>query len=398
METEIHLLCSSAHEMRSLSTSSVDLVVTSPPYPMIAMWDSVFGDQDDRIRSHLEAGKGSDAFESMHQLLDRTWMECDRLLKPGGIACINIGDATRTIDGDFQLYSNHSRILKTFLDRGYAALPDILWRKQTNAPNKFMGSGMLPVGAYVTYEHEYVLVLRKERRRQFRNEEEKKLRRQSAFFWEERNTWFSDVWYDIKGTPQTLVKKDARDRSAAFPFELAYRLISMFSIKKDVVLDPFAGTGTTLAAALATGRSAIGVEIDSSLVNIGWKLLAAIPEFANRYTHARLLRHMQFAAERTQEGKPLKHTNRYYQFPVMTSQETELLISDVVGSMVVGTDTLRVEHSDFPQEDLVEAWDKQACQKWNGGDGEKGIDPPRPLGGKGYEQRQLESDLEKQKR
>ena len=118
METEINLLCSSSHDMRSLETASVDLVVTSPPYPMIAMWDDGFGDQDERIRVHLGAGEGNKAFELMHQLLDRTWSECDRVLKPGGIACINVGDATRTLDGDFRLYSNHWRILKTFLDFG----------------------------------------------------------------------------------------------------------------------------------------------------------------------------------------------------------------------------------------------------------------------------------------
>ena len=365
METEIQFLCSSSHDVPGLAAASVDLIVTSPPYPMIAMWDDAFGHRDERIRAHLEAGEGGEAFELMHRLLDGTWAECDRLLKPGGIACINVGDATRTIGGDFQLYSNHSRILKTFLDRGYAALPDIIWRKQTNAPNKFMGSGMLPAGAYVTYEHEYVLVLRKGLRRRFSSEEEKSRRRQSAFFWEERNVWFSDVWFDIKGTPQTLVDKEARDRSAAFPFELAYRLISMFSIKKDVVLDPFAGTGTTLAAALATGRSAAGVEINGSLVATGWDLLAAIPEFANRYTRARLTRHIQFAAERRRQGKPLKYVNRHYGFPVMTSQETELLIGDVVLATPAGADTLRVEHADAPQADLVGVWDNfpwQGCR------------------------------------
>lgn len=395
METETQLLCCSAHDIRSLAKASVDLIVTSPPYPMIVMWDEVFSNQDERIRAHLAAGEGHDAFELMHKLLDKTWAECDRVMKPGGIACINIGDATRTIDGDFQLYSNHSRILRTFLDRGYAALPDILWRKQTNAPNKFMGSGMLPVGAYVTYEHEYVLVLRKARRRQFRNEAEKKLRRQSAFFWEERNIWFSDIWYDIKGTQQDLVNKSARDRSAAFPFELAYRLISMFSIKKDVVLDPFVGTGTTLAAALAAGRSAVGIEVDRSLVGVAWDLLAAVPEFANHYARARLIRHMQFAAERTQEGKPLKYMNRHYQFPVMTSQETELLISDVVGSMPVGTDTLRVEHADVPQADMVGVWDRPASQTRSSGKRCKRIDPPMPLQKTGVEQCQLELDISK---
>ena len=54
-------------------------------------------------------------------------------------------------------------------------------------------------------------------------------------------------------------------RSGAFPFELAYRLINMFSAKGDVVLDPFLGTGTTTLAAMATCRSSIGYEIDQNL-------------------------------------------------------------------------------------------------------------------------------------
>ena len=129
------------------------------------------------LGSNCRFGNGRVAFALMHELLDAVWLECNRVVKPGGIACVNIGDATRTLDGDFQLYSNHSRILSSFLGQGFAALPDILWRKQTNAPNKFMGSGMLPVGAYVTYEHEYILVLRKGRRRTFTTAAEKAKRR-----------------------------------------------------------------------------------------------------------------------------------------------------------------------------------------------------------------------------
>jgi DNA modification methylase len=167
---------------------------------MIEMWDGIFSEQDRRIAMHLAEKRGRDAFAAMHEVLDGVWKECDRVLKPGGIACINIGDATRTIDGDCQLYSNHSRILQSFLNRGYSASPVILWRKPTNAPIKFMGSGMLPVGAYVTYEHEYILILRKGTRREFTTPEAKRLRRESAFFWEERNLWFSDIWHDIRGT------------------------------------------------------------------------------------------------------------------------------------------------------------------------------------------------------
>ncbi|GAG89406.1 unnamed protein product, partial [marine sediment metagenome] len=66
----------------------------------------------------------------------------------------------------------------------------------------------------------------------------------SAYFWEERNKWFSDLWADIRGMSQKLNningnKKKIRERSAAFPLKLPFRLINMFSIYGDTVLDPF---------------------------------------------------------------------------------------------------------------------------------------------------------------
>ena len=128
---------------------------------MISMWDGIFQEQDPEIESLLETGKGSEAYEKMHLVLDRVWRECARLLVPGGIACINIGDATRRLGEDFRLYSNHSRCVSAFENIGFQVLPPIFWRKSTNAPNKFMGSGMLPPGAYVTLEHEYILLFRK---------------------------------------------------------------------------------------------------------------------------------------------------------------------------------------------------------------------------------------------
>ncbi len=82
-----------------------------------------------------------------------------------------------------------------------------------------MGSGMLPAGAYVTLEHEYVLIFRKGGKRTFPSQNQAERRRRSAFFWEERNRWFSDVW-DFKGERQRLNGSDIDRRSAAFPFEL----------------------------------------------------------------------------------------------------------------------------------------------------------------------------------
>ena len=129
-------------------------------------------------------------------------------------------------------------------------------------PNKFMGSGMLPAGAYATLEHEYILILRKGNKREFKSKEDKLRRQQSAFFWEERNVWFSDIWEDLKGTKQNNIDKHIRERSGAYPFELPYRIINMFSLRGDTVLDPFLGTGTTTLACMATARNSIGYEVN----------------------------------------------------------------------------------------------------------------------------------------
>ena len=232
MITTHKIIYKDSKQMKDLADESIDLVVTSPPYPMIEMWDQIFASQNEKIGRALKKKDGPAAFELMHQELDKVWDELYRVLKEGGIACINIGDATRTINSHFALYTNHSRIHTYMQKLGFSALPAILWRKQTNAPNKFMGSGMMPPGAYVTLEHEYVLMLRKGNKKEFNTNDEKKLRRESSFFWEERNNWFSDVWMDLKGTSQNLFDIKTRGRSAAFPFELPYRLIAMFSIKK----------------------------------------------------------------------------------------------------------------------------------------------------------------------
>jgi DNA modification methylase len=348
METKIRLITGTAAHMAGIETRSVDLIVTSPPYPMIEMWDAVFAEQDERIRECLEAGRAHEAFGLMHSVLDAVWAECDRVLKPGGLVCINIGDATRTIGGGFELYCNHSRILQALLNLGYAALPDILWRKPTNAPNKFLGSGMLPGGAYVKYEHEYILVFRKGPRRQFLNAREKRLRRESAFFWEERNVWFSDVWQDIKGTGQGLPDAGARERSAAFPFEIPHRLICMFSVKEDLVLDPFFGTGTTLVAAMAAGRNAVGIEIDPSLVRVARGSLLGARDFVYAYSRERLSRHSEFVATRSAEERPMKYTSLHYGFPVMTSQETHILIDHVTEVTQEGEDIIAAYSSDYP--------------------------------------------------
>lgn len=325
--TEHRIYCGNASRMDDLGIKddSVDLIVTSPPYPMIGMWDEVFNSFDPSIQDNLRKGDGEKAFELMNIILDQVWKECYRVLKEGGILCINIGDATRTIEKKFQLYSSHSRILSFCISLGFNNLPNIIWRKTTNSPNKFMGSGMLPAGAYVTLEHEYILILRKGRKREFKLPAEKENRQESAFFWEERNAWFSDVWTDLRGTVQSLNHKELRERSAAFPFELAYRLINMFSVKGDTVLDPFLGTGTTTLTAMASERNSLGVEVENNFVDLIDSSIKNIKDFSNNYILNRLASHCAFVENRRLEGKDFTKENIHYHFPVVSGQETKIL-------------------------------------------------------------------------
>ena len=283
-----------ARRMNCLEDASAHLVVTSP------------------------------AFEHMHRALDAVWAECARVLCPGGIACINIGDAVRTMDGLFRLYSSHARIVHVFLDLGLHALPAVIWRKQTNAPNKFMGSGMLPPGAYVTLEHEFILIFRKGAKREFKAADAVR-RRASAFFWEERNAWFSDVWFDLKGASQRLAHKAARARSGAFPLELPWRLIHMFSLQGDLVVDPFLGTGVTMAAAAAAGRSSAGFEIDRELYPCIRDTILAAPAAGREKIEARLGDHREFVRRRQAQGKDLKHMVQAYGFPCISKQESGIV-------------------------------------------------------------------------
>jgi len=316
-----------ARNLKQVRDASVALVVTSPPYPMIAMWDGCFAAMDASITAEAIEQRPWQAFDAMHAQLDTVWRECHRVLLPGGFACINIGDATRsTASGGFALFPNHARIITSMLALGFTSLPDILWRKPSNAPNKFMGSGMLPAGAYVTYEHEYVLVFRKGHKRDFDEAEDKQRRQASAFFWEERNLWFSDLWQSITGIRQSGDFALRRERSAAFPLEIPYRLINMYSVQGDLVLDPFAGTNTTAMAAAACARSSVGFEIEATAADGFPKMMqASLPEL-NARNRLRFEQHVQFVAKRKEEGKLLKHRNEVLDCEVMTSQERQLTI------------------------------------------------------------------------
>src|SRR5450759_579337 len=108
MHTQHKIVIANSQQMSEIGDSSIHLMVTSPPYPMVQMWDEQFAQSDPKIAQLWQEldEKGNQQtvnqlFDAMHENLAKVWAETCRVLVDGGIAAINIGDATRTLNGKF---------------------------------------------------------------------------------------------------------------------------------------------------------------------------------------------------------------------------------------------------------------------------------------------------------
>src|SRR5947207_15330076 len=122
MTADYRVVIGDSRRMRELADNSVHLVVTSPPYPMVSIWDDFFREES------------AQSYDQMHDCLNKTWKEVNRVLVPGGIACVNIVDATRTKDGVFHLYATRSRVIESFAQLGLVTLPYLRWKNRTTKP------------------------------------------------------------------------------------------------------------------------------------------------------------------------------------------------------------------------------------------------------------------------
>jgi site-specific DNA-methyltransferase (adenine-specific) len=116
---------------------------------------------------------------------------------------------------------------------------------------------------------------------------------------DEFNRWFQQIW-NITGA-------STKQHPAPFPLELATRLVRMFSFTDDTVLDPFCGSGTTMIAALRTGRNSIGVEIDPEYCRMAARYLKG--ETADLFATAEL----QFEKAATETASLVKEDRALYE-------------------------------------------------------------------------------------
>ncbi|MFH0910892.1 MAG: site-specific DNA-methyltransferase [Planctomycetota bacterium] len=261
MEPTFHkLINGDARDLSFLEDRFAHLVVTSPPY-----WNLKRYQENPNQLGHIQD------YEAFLAELEKVWRHAFRILVPGGRLVCVVGDVcvARRNFGRHLVFPLHADICVVCRRIGFDNLNPIIWHKIANASyevatgSKFLGKPYEP-NAIIKNDMEFILMQRKPggyRRPTDAQREASKLSK------EEFDRWFQQIW-NIPGA-------STKQHPAPFPLELAVRLVRMFSFIGDTVLDPFCGTGTTMVAAMRTGRNSIGVEIEPEYCRMAARYLKA---------------------------------------------------------------------------------------------------------------------------
>lgn len=205
-------------------------------------------------------------------MLNGVWKECFIALDHGCRLCVNVGDPYTSTKGygENNAFPIHADVIKGAQALGFGYKGTIIWSKgSTIRPSggcHMMGSwasGYPRESLQAFSNHEYIVLLKKPGSPKRSPTPAEK--RASWIPRRDRNTWIAPLW-TFNGERKTL-------HPAPFPLELPYRLIRMFSIVGDTVLDPFMGSGTTLLAALQFARRGIGIDIEERWIEVTRKRL-----------------------------------------------------------------------------------------------------------------------------
>lgn len=235
--------------MEELPDNSVHLIITSPPY-FNAPFDY----------------KG--LFKNYQQylgVLNKMAKESYRVLQEGRIFALNIDDMLV----DSEKYPITADATKIFQNVGFRYRDKITWKKPDGYLRISKRSGVLLQNPYPMYFYpdnllESIIIFQKGKFN-YRSIPDP-VREQSKVDKKEfqSNNWHKTIWEMTNVLPGSKLEKGI----AAFPEELPYRLIKLFSYKDEIVLDPFLGSGTTMKVAESLGRKSIGFEIIRDLEDV----------------------------------------------------------------------------------------------------------------------------------
>lgn len=247
--THHKLIIGNCMSMEEIPDESVHLMVTSPPY-FNAPFDykGLFKNYDQYLG-----------------VLNKVAREVFRVLQNGRIAVLNIDDML--VYGEkFPIVADATKIFQSV---GFRYRDRIIWKKPDGYLRISRRSGVLLQNPYPMYFYpdnllESILIFQKSKFDY--HSISKEIREKSKIDTKEfmDNKWYMTLWQMVNVLPGSPLEKEI----AAFPEELPYRIIKLFSYKGEVVLDPFCGSGTTMKVARQLGRNSIGIEIKKSLIPI----------------------------------------------------------------------------------------------------------------------------------
>lgn len=214
-------------------------MVTSPPYNVGKEYDEDLSLEEYRL------------------LLKNVFTEVYRVLVHGGRACINIANVGRK-----PYIPLHAYIIEDMQKIGFLMRGEIIWDKSSSAgTSTAWGSWQSATNPTLRDTHEYILVFSKENFNRHPNG------RKSTIDKEEFLEYTKSVWR----FPAESAKRVGHP--APFSLELPSRLIKLYTLEGDVILDPFIGSGTTAIAAKHLNRNFVGYEINKEYKNLADKRL-----------------------------------------------------------------------------------------------------------------------------
>jgi DNA modification methylase len=244
------LIFGDAQDMSELEDKSIHLVVTSPPY----------------FNAPFDYPGLFESYESFLKLIRVVAKNLRRLLDDGRIAAFVVDDTLI----DSQKYAVVADITKIFKEEGFKYRERIVWVKPGGYIRISRRSGVLLQHPYPMYYYpdnlqESILIFQngdfdyKKISQEIKEESKIDLKEY------QKEKWYLNVWNITNVLP---INNRLEKGIAAFPDEIPYRLIKLFSFKGETVLDPFMGSGTTLKVAVELGRKAVGYEIDVELLDV----------------------------------------------------------------------------------------------------------------------------------